>query len=84
MSFRVSGGSINPGVTFRWDGWSWPDGSDRGAQYFSGHPLNPNGKLVITDENKILGTDRRFSYGFRITNEGPNAVNFDVEGGGYT
>ena len=84
MSFRIPGGTIAAGSSFRWDGLSWPDGGDRGPVYFSAHPLNPNGKLVISQQNKMLGIDRRFYYGFRITNEGPLAVGFDIEGGGYT
>jgi hypothetical protein len=74
--------SIAAGQSYRLDGWSWPDGSDRGAQYFSAHPLEPNGKLVITEQNKTLGSDGRTYYGFRVTNEGPNDVHFSVQGGG--
>ena len=85
MSFRVAGGSIGSGVSFRWDGWSWPGGPDMGAQYFSAHPFSPwhDGKLVITEQNKMLGGDNHYYYGFRITNEGPQSIQFQVEGGGF-
>jgi len=75
--------SIKSGESFRLDGWSWPDGGDRGAQYFSAHPLEANGKLVITEQNKTKGSDGRTYYGFRVTNEGPNDVHFNVQGGGF-
>ena len=75
--------TIAAGQSFRLDGWQWPGGADRGAQYFSAHPLNPNGKLVMSEQNKLLGGDGRFSYGFRVRNEGPFAVNFNVQGGGF-
>jgi hypothetical protein len=75
--------SIAAGQSFRLDGWSWPDGGDRGAQYFSAHPLEPNGKLVMTEQNKTQGSDGRTYYGFRVKNEGPNDVHFSVQGGGF-
>ncbi len=75
--------SIAAGQSYRFDGWSWPDGADHGAQYFSAHPLEPNGKLVITEQNKMRGSDGRTYYGFRVTNEGPNDVHFSVQGGGF-
>lgn len=76
--------TIAPGASFRLDGWSWAGGNgDRGAQYVSAHPLNPNGKLVMSEQNKVLGTNGRFSYGFRVRNEGPFATNFSVQGGGF-
>jgi hypothetical protein len=75
--------SISAGQSFRFDGWSWPDGGDRGAQYFSAHPLDPNGKLVMSEQNKVQGSDGRTYYGFRVTNEGPNDVHFSVQGGGF-
>ena len=86
MSFRVAGGSISAGTSFRWDGWQWPGGPDKGAQHFSAHPPNPwhDGKLVVSEQNKTLGGDAHYYYGFRLTNEGPQDVNFEVEGGGYT
>ena len=87
MSFRVTGGSISAGTSFRWDGWYWSGGNgDHGAQYFSAHPIDPwrDAKLVITQQNKVLGGDGHYYYGFRITNEGPLDANFQVEGGGYS
>ena len=76
--------TIAPGQSFRLDGWVFPGGNgDHGAQYFSAHPLNPSGKLVMDDQNKLLGGNGIFSYGFRVTNEGPFAVNFNVQGGGF-
>ena len=85
MAFRVQGGTINAGTSFRWDGWYWPGGPDMRAQYFSAHPPNPwhDGKLVISEQNKVLGGNEFYYYGFRITNEGPQSVYFDVEGGDY-
>jgi hypothetical protein len=75
--------SIAAGQSFRFDGWSWPDGSDHGAQYFSAHPLEPDGKLVMTEQSKMRGSDGRIYYGFRVTNEGPRDVHFSVQGGGF-
>jgi hypothetical protein len=75
--------SIASGQSYRLDGWSWPDGSDHGAQYFSAHPLEANGKLVMTEQNKMQGSDGRTYYGFRVTNEGPNSIHFSVQGGGF-
>ena len=75
--------SIKAHESYRFDGWSWADGSDRGAQYFSAHPLEPDGTLVITEQNKMRGSDGRTYYGFRVTNEGPNDVHYSVQGGGF-
>jgi len=84
MAFNGIGNfSIKAGDSFRLDGWSWPDGSDHGAQYFSAHPLEADGKLVITEQNKTQGSDGRTYYGFRVKNEGPNDVHFSVQGGGF-
>lgn len=84
MAFNGIGNfSIAAGQSYRLDGWSWPDGSDHGAQYFSAHPLEANGKLVMTEQNKTQGSDGRTYYGFRVTNEGPNDVHFSVQGGGF-
>jgi hypothetical protein len=74
--------SIKAHESYRLDG-SWPDGSDHGAQYFSAHPLEPDGKLVITEQSKIRGSDGRTHYGFRVTNEGPKDVHYNVQGGGF-
>lgn len=75
--------SLAANASMRLDGWQWPDGGDRGAQYFSAHPLGPDAKLVMTEQNKTLGRDGRTSYGFRVTNEGPREVRFSVQGGGF-
>lgn len=83
MSFNNIGDlTIAAHQSFRSDGWSWPDGGDRGAQYFSAHPTRTNGKLVMSEQNKLWGSDTRFYYGFRVTNEGPDEVHFSVQGGG--
>jgi hypothetical protein len=84
MAFNgLQNATLGPGGSFRWDGWNWPDGSDHGAQYFSAHPENPDAKLVMSEQNKTLGSDGRWYYGFRVTNEGPNATNLSVQGGGF-
>src|SRR5476651_1397887 len=75
--------SIAAGESHRFDGWSWPDGADHGAQYFSAHPLEPNGKLVMSEQNKMRGADGRTYYGFRVTNQGPADIHFNVQGGGF-
>ena len=75
--------TIASGQSFRLDGWSWPDGGDRGAQYFSAHPLTPNANLVMSEQNKTQGSDGRTYYGFRVTNEGPMDAFFSVQGGGF-
>jgi uncharacterized protein YchJ len=76
--------SIQPGASYRLDGWSWTDGSDQGAQYLSAHPLNPDARLVMSEQNKTLGTDGRWYYGFRVTNEGPQTALFSAQGGGFS
>jgi hypothetical protein len=79
--------TIASGESFRSDGWFWSDGNgDQGAQYFSAHPLEPfrDAKLVISENNKMLGDDNHYYYGFRITNEGPLDARFSVQGGGFT
>jgi hypothetical protein len=83
-TFRVRGGSIAAGQSFRSDGWSWPDTKDRGVMFFRATPHSPfhDGTLVSTEYNKTFGGDGKFYYGFRITNEGPQDVQYDVEGGG--
>lgn len=77
--------TIAAGQSFRLDGWHWNDGNgDHGAQYFSAHPLNPNAKLVMSEQNKVFdGPSGKFNYGFRVTNEGPLATAFSVQGGGF-
>ncbi len=86
MAFRVDGGSIASGASFRSDWWSWPDGGDKGVQFFLATPFSPwhDGKLVSSEFNKVMGGDGRFYYGFRITNEGPQDIMFKVEGGGVS
>jgi hypothetical protein len=69
--------------SFRIDGWSWPDGSDQGAIYLSANPLDQNSPLIMSEQNKMLGIDNRWYYGFRVTNPGPNPTSFDVQGGGF-
>jgi len=84
VSFTVGGTSIAANTSFRWDGWSWPDGADHGVQILTASPFSPwhDGKLVSSEFNKVFGGDGRFYYGFRVTNEGPQSVSFNVQGGG--
>jgi hypothetical protein len=97
MGFKVKvAASIGAGTSFRWDGWSWPGAPDMGPQYFSAHPSGPQvlslsqpGMLITSEQSKTLELDvgdfeSHYSYGFRITNPGPQDLLFDVEGGGYT
>ena len=79
--------TINPGQSYRFDGWSFPDGNgDRGGQYFGAHPYSPwhDGKLVTSEQNKMLGGNGHYYYCFRVTNEGPEFVHYGVQGGGFT
>lgn len=85
MAFNNIGDyTIAAGQSFRLDWWSWPDGGDRGAQYFSAHPTRTDGRLVMDEQNKLWGSDARYYYGFRITNDGPDDVHFSVQGGGFS
>lgn len=83
MAFFVQGPwLIVAGDSYRMDWWSWPDGGNKGTQLFFATPRTPDAKLVISEFNKVIGTDGRYNYGFRVTNEGPQDVWYDVEGGG--
>lgn len=83
MGFRNLGNfTINAGESFRVDFWTWPNGEDHGAQYFSAHPLGPDAMLIISEQSKVMDANGEFFYGFRVTNAGPNDVQFTVEGGG--
>jgi hypothetical protein len=88
MAFNNIGNfTIAANQSFRFDGWLFPGGNgDQGAQYFSAHPIDPSrdAKLVISDESKVLGSDGKYTYGFRITNLGPLSAHFSVQGGGYS
>ena len=87
MSFNNIGFfTIAAGQSFRIDGWSWSGGNgDQGAQYFSAQPLNPDAKLVMSEQNKVFdGRTGHFFYGFRVRNEGPLATAFSVQGGGLS
>jgi hypothetical protein len=83
QAFNVPGGTIEPGASFRMDGWQWPNGADHGAEYFAAHPSNANARLVTSEQNKQLGADGHWYYGFRITNVGTEATVFTVQGGGF-
>jgi hypothetical protein len=87
MAFNNIGNfTISPGQSYRLDWWSWSGGNgDQGAQYFSAHPFDPwhDGKLVMSEQNKVLGGDGHYYYGFRVTNEGPQFIHFSVQGGGF-
>jgi hypothetical protein len=86
MSFKVPGGTIKKGETIRSDGWSWPDGSDMGAQFFACRPAVHDCRLVISQQTKMFiqeGSRLRWQYGFTVTNEGWTDTYYEVEGGGF-
>lgn len=76
--------SLAPGTQIRTT-WSFPGGNgDRGAQYFSAHPLTPSAEIISFDQAKFLGSDGRFRYRFTARNAGGFPVNFNVQGGGFS
>ena len=86
MAIRVPGGTIAKGQTIRLDGWSWPAGTDMGAQRFGCRPALHDCRLVVTAQTKMLvqdGSRVRWEYGFTVTNEGWAETYFEVEGGGF-
>jgi hypothetical protein len=75
---------IGAGVTFRVAfTFGFPPNGDRGAQCFSAHPLTTTARLVRVSQDKTLGTNGIFVYGFTVANAGPAAAFFNVQGGGY-
>ncbi len=78
LFFIASGASLGFTATF-----PFPPNGDRGAQCFSAHPLTPAATLVRSRQSKTLGTNGVFSYGFLVTNSGPAAAFFNIQGGGY-
>lgn len=77
--------TISPGETLPLNGWAFPNGEDHGAQYFSANPTSTLGSmLVMSDQNKTRHPDGSVSYGVTVENrDTANAVNFDVQGGGF-
>ncbi len=78
------------GASIRLDGWLVNGGVDFGAFYFAAHPQGAFQGFAVTEQNKMLGRDGRYSYGFRVTSQpvitghGGNSVNgFSVQGGGF-
>jgi invasion protein IalB len=80
--------SIKPGARLPLNGWTFPNGEDRGTFYFSANPFNLFARLVMSDQNKTRMPDGSVSYGFTVENRtdiltSPDGVFFDVEGGGF-
>jgi hypothetical protein len=77
--------TVNPGDTLPLDGWSFGNGDDHGAQYFSANPTSQAGStLVMSQENKTRGLNGNVTYGFTVENTDPEfPVFFDVQGGGF-
>jgi|GEM_PF-6457892 hypothetical protein len=96
MAFNDVGSfTISPGNSIRIDGWMFPGGADRGAQYFSAHPtfrhtrLPADGMFIMSDQSKFwVGTwpDGHMEYGFRVTYVPETSIflaSFSVQGGGF-
>lgn len=82
MAFNNVGfGTLAPGASQR---WNFRFGGDRGTQYITAHPLNPGGDLLVFDHSKKKENDGTFTYFVTVRNIGPNATNFNWQGGGVT
>jgi hypothetical protein len=75
--------SIGPNETLNMSVQFGDAAPDRGPLYFSAHPLEPGGPLVSARQSKRRDAQGRTVYGFQVTNRGPNAIHFNVQGGGF-
>jgi len=75
-AYLVKGGVMRWGV-YR-DG-----GADYGAQWVHCHPENSDAELISRDHSKVReGNTGRWLYSMTVTNNGPNATWFSMQGGG--
>jgi len=84
MSFNGVGHAfLAVGGVMRW-GVLRNGGDDFGAQYVACHPENADAELVFRDHSKVrFGSDGKWAYFMTVTNSGPNATWFSMQGGGY-
>jgi len=75
--------SLGPQEALDISAWFGADARDVGPQYFAAHPLEPGGPLVSARQRKWRDPDGRTFYGFQVTNRGPNAISFNIQGGGF-
>ena len=84
MAFNNLGHAfISVGGSIRW-GVYRNGGADLGAQYVACHPENSDAELVFRDHSKVReGGSGKWAYWMTVTNNGPNATWFSMQGGGY-
>jgi hypothetical protein len=84
MAFNNLGHAFIPvGGVIRW-GVYRNGGGDFGAQYVACHPENADAELIFRDHSKVReGGSGKWAYWMTVTNGGPNATWFSMQGGGY-
>ena len=80
VGFFFLGAGATVRITFT---FGFPPNGDRGAQCFSPHPLTTAATLVRSADGKTLNPNGVFDYRVTVTNTGPAAAFFNIQGGGY-
>ena len=81
MSFIPGGGSsifIGNGVTQGWV-FTWGSGGWQGNTNFDPQPFNTGAALSEAAGSVNLNSNGTFSFGFSITNHGPNSTFYNIQ-----
>jgi len=81
MAWEAFNGSMNAGETQYW--W-YTFGSDQGVQLALANPFGYNAQLISSNYGKQRNSDGSVTYYVTVTNNGPEPVTFDLQGGGVS